>query len=209
MYGESMRIQLGQIYINRTRKYLFPLIKEYGTDFTEKINSLFKVGIGIGDMILGKSGIHHERHMFILVDIAGFTIERFLYNLNWLRQHPAYEDDYAFDHIANGRLHMIVIKIPESHLEAFNKFKCGKFSKMYDINEIKSIFNYTGKDEALRELYKSIQKVLIHDHNYKVEFAKQIEKEFDVKKTDYYEIDPEGEFDFPILTQEEFFNVNN
>lgn len=207
MYGEMMKIQLGKIYINRTRKYLFPIIKEYDTEFTSKINSMFKVGIGIGDMILNKSGIHHEKHIFLLVD-AKASVVNFHETLEWLREHPAYEDDYAYDNVYDGRLHMIVIKIPNNRIETFEKFKCGQFSKMYTPEDIKKFFTYHGKDQEGMKMYQNIQKVLIHEHNYKIEFAKQIQQEFHIPE--HYspnEIDPNAEFDFPILLQEEFFNV--
>lgn len=63
-----MRIQLGTIYYNKTKKYLLPCLKSYGEDFENKINNLFKLAIGIGDFALIDMGVKLEGHIFILVD---------------------------------------------------------------------------------------------------------------------------------------------
>lgn len=203
-----MKIQIGSIYINRTRKYLFPIIKYYGKDFTKYINSLFKLGVGIGDIITNKCGIHHEKHLFILVDTAASSNVSFGTTLKWLQNHSAYEDDYAFDAVHKGRLHMIVIRVPDECLTSIDKFKTSEFSKMYTKEQILELFDYSTKDPKTAETYKDIQKVLIHDHNYRVDFAKKIEQEF-LTEFSFKYVKPDQEFDFPILLQEEFFNVSS
>ena len=201
-----MKIQLGKILMNRTRKYLFPIIKSYGNDFTTVVNSLFKVGIGIGDMIVNKCGIHHEKHLFILVDINVSPVS-FLASLNWLKEHPAYEDDYAFDNVKSGRLHMIVIKVPDTYIESLDNFRKSKFSKMYSKEDIVKLFTYKGNDEEQKKIYHDVQKVLIHDHNYRIEYAKCIEKEFNIPKFSPSHIEKDWEYEFPIITEEELFNA--
>jgi len=203
-----MKIQLGRILMNRTRKYLFPIIKFYGDDFTSVINSFFKVGIGIGDIVVNKCGIHHEKHLFILVDTS-VSHSLFVTGMNWIKEHPAYEDDYAFDNVKTGRLHMIVIKVPDTYIESLNNFKKSKFSKMYSRDDIMKFFSYKGGDKAQMKIYQDIQKVLIHDHNYRIEFAKCIEKEFDIPKFSPSEIEQDWEYDLPIIFGEELFNAES
>ena len=75
-----MIIQIGQVYMNKvtdraepypnkTRKYLLPCLRDYGDTFIKYINNVFKVAVGIGDMIVDRFGTaKFERHVFILID---------------------------------------------------------------------------------------------------------------------------------------------
>ena len=192
--------------MNKTRKYLFPIIKQYGSDFTFRINELFKVGIGIGDIVVEKCGFKHEKHLFILVD-SKFQPYKFKRNLEKIRQHPAYEDDYVFGHIIKSRFHMLVIKIPEQYLPTLQNFKESKFSKMYSQNDIKNLFHFESRSGSDRELYESAYKVLVHDNNYRIQFAKQIKDEFDVQDFTVNDISEDSEYDLPIRRIEEIFNL--
>ena len=200
MYGEPIKLQIGKIFMNRTRKYLFPIIKDYGSDFTSKINTLFKVAVGIGDMIVDHCGIHHENHLFILVDTMHNT-SQFISLLDDLRRHPCYEDDYVYGNVSKTRFHMIVIKIPEKYLSSLSNFKQSKFSQMYSKEDVVKLFN----SDSL--LTKEIISVLIKDHNYKFEFAKMIQKEFSVPEFTENDIDDDSELDMQVLDREEKFNV--
>lgn len=208
MYGESLKIQLGSIAMNRTRKYLFPIIKAYGTDFTKVIDSMFKVAVGIGDIVVQKCGLKHEKHLFILVNVKQTTSVVFATLLNWLKEHHAYEDDYSFDDIQSGIFHMIVIKVPDTYIDSLDKFKNSEFSKMYTHEDIKNLFTYSGSNTEQARIYQDIKKILIHDHSYRIEFAKCIEKEFNIPKYSPRNIPEDSEYDLPILTQEEFFNLD-
>lgn len=204
MYNEPLKIQIGKLYINSTRKYLLPIVKSYGVPFTERINKLSKVGVGIGDFILASTNIYHEKHLFILVDTRPNRVY-FDQTLKYLRDHPAYEDDYVFDKVHGGRLHMLVIVIPDEFRETLSKFKNGEYSKMYSKEDIKRLFSYTGKDESVKKMYEETQKILIHDHNYRITFAKRIAKEFDLHEIP--EVSEDQEFELPISAiQENFFS---
>lgn len=203
MYGEPMKLQVGKIFMNRTRKYLFPIIKEYGSDFTSKINALFKVGVGIGDMIVDQCGIHHEHHLFILIDTLHNT-PLFISLLDDIRRHPAYEDDYVYGNVNNSRFHMIVISIPEKYLSSFNNFKQSRFSQMYNREDLKKLFNF--ESSTIDAKSREIISVLIKDHNYRFDFAKIIQKEFEVSEFTPEDIPEENELDMQILDREEKFN---
>lgn len=202
----GIKIQIGKIFMNRTRKYLFPLVKQYGSDFTFRINSLFKVAMGIGDIVAEKCGFVHEKHLFILVD-SKYEPHIFRKTLEMLRQHPAYEDDYVFGNISNSRFHMIVIKIPEEYLPTLQMFKESKFSKMYSEQDIRKLFNFEKRKGTDRKLYESAYRVLIHDHNYKIEFAQQLRDEFDIPDISVTDIADDKEYDLPIKKIEEVFNM--
>lgn len=204
MYGEPIKIQLGKIFMNRTRKYLMPVLKDYGSDFSSKINNLFKVAVGIGDIIVDNCGIHHEFHLFILVDTLSNT-SNFISLLDDIRRHSSYEDDYVYGNITKSRYHMIVVKIPDNYHFSLGKFKKGRYSQMYNESDLKKLFSFDS--EKVTNEYRKIQKVLIKDHNYKFEFAKIIQQEFDIPDYSSDDIGDESEFDFPLLNIEEIFSL--
>lgn len=202
MYAEPIKIQIGRIFMNRTRKYLFPLLKKYGDEFTFNINSLSKVAVGIGDMIVEQCGFKHEKHLFMLVD-SKYKPSRFISILAWLRKHPSYEDDYVFGNIQTSRFQMIVIKIPDTYVESMLNFKDGRYSKMYSSDDVRKLFSSDGRTGFDKKLYDNISKVLVRDHNYRIEFTEQVRKEFGVPD---FKPDAESEYDLPIAKVEEIFN---
>lgn len=188
-----MKIQLGQpIVMNRTKKYLLPCLKAYGKEFEDYFNSISKVAVGIGDMLLIESGIRYEKHIFILVNTAknkGFT-RKFL---SWVRDQDMYEDEYAYDSIHQGNLLMVVIKLPLECYKAAELFKHSQFSKMFTLQDIENYFKE----------HPETKKVLVKDQDYRVEYAGQLSNEWGT------DIDPkelEGELDLPIRKEDETFN---
>jgi hypothetical protein len=193
-----MKIQLGEVSMveNKTKKYLLPCLKAYGDEFTKRIATVWKVAIGIGDIVTIKSNINFEKHIFILCETKK-DIDSFLRFLDWIKEHDMYEDDYAFDNINDGCLHMLVIKLPEKFYDAYETFKKSEFSHMYSKEDLEIFF----KDKP------DIVKILIRDHNYKLEFSKFLEKEYGVQ-IPVTDIDDTFEFDLPISEYEEIFNTD-
>lgn len=191
-----MKIQLGSITMNRTKKYLLPCLKAYGKEFEKHISSIFKLGVGVGDMMLVKSGIHYEKHIFILVDTSKFKVQ-LKKTLDWLREQPMYEDEYAYDDIVGGHLLMLVIKLPEKCYKAREWFMHSQFSKMYSMADIDRYF----KDS-------DVKGVLIKDHNYRIQYARQLNMMYKTTLTDKDAVEMEGEVDFPIRQEEETFGTD-
>jgi len=189
-----MKLQIGSIVMNKTKKYLIPCIKEYGERFEKEIVSVDRVAYGIGDIITVKSGVRFEKHLFILVDTTSkFSARSFNRMITWLREQEMYEDDYVFDDIRDGHLHMIVIKLPEKHYHTFETFKMGQFSKMYTQKDVERFFSNK----------PDIKRVLIKEHSYRIEFVKSLNKKYGstVSPEEF-----EGELDMPIRREEEEFN---
>lgn len=192
-----MKIQTGTILLNKTQRYLMPSLRAYGAEFEKRFNFLFKVAVGIGDIILIDKGVSYEQHLFVLFDTTNNSSSHphvgqlhFQEFLSWIRQQDMFEEDYAFDCIANGKMHMVVIKLHPSCYKALQQMKQSQFSKMYTLEEINAYF----KNKP------DIQQILIKDHNYRIEWTKQLNALFDT------EIDEvEGELDFPLRKEEETF----
>lgn len=187
-----MRIQLGTIYYNKTKKYLLPCLKSYGNVFEEKIGNLFKLAIGIGDFALIDIGIKLEEHIFILID-TNLSRKSFISTLNWLKLQDYFGFEYAFDDLHLGHLHMVAIKIPADFKRTYDSFVESKYSDMYDYQSLHNLF---GDRE-------SEMKVFCKDKDFQIEFVQKVNEEFNTN------IDPitwSGELEFPIKQDEEYFN---
>jgi hypothetical protein len=191
----KVQLQQGKssIYINKTRKYLFPLIKEYGATFLKLVNDVYKVAVGVGDFVVKNREISYEKHLFLLVDFDVAT-HHFIKFLNYVREHPAYEDDYVFGNIQKTSLHMVILKLPEKFNGVLTPFKHGQYSEMFSQENIDLYFS----DKP------NIKAVLVKDHNYKVTFVtKKLNRIYnsDVKPEEWT-----GELDLPPREEEENFN---
>lgn len=183
-----------EIVPNKSRKYLLPCLKEYGTEFVEKLNGVYKVAIGIGDIIVSKRGFKHEKHLFLLLDsyIAHSYFTEFLC---YIKQHESYQDDYVYGNITKSTYHMIVLKIPERFYDTFETFKLGEYSKMYSKTDIETFFSN----------HPRYKKILVKDAKYKIKFAEELNNFY---QTTIKPEDIKGELDFPPQESEEIFNTH-
>lgn len=190
-----MKIQIGSIVMNKTRKYLAPCLRLHGSNFITRYGDVYKVAIGIGDIVAIKSNISFEKHIFILLESKTNSQSTTSF-LKWVREQSFYEEDYAYDHISKGHLHMLIIKLPEECYDAHDNLLKGDFSEMYSPEQLKSFFDQS------TEVYK----VLTKDHDYRVTFSKKLKEEYDVDLSPD-DFDSKIEFDFPIRQIEEAFNT--
>lgn len=179
------------IYPNKTRRYLLPVLKDYGQDFINKFNQIFKTAVGIGDFVVEESGIEWQRHLFILID-SSKSHKFFLKFMKWIIAQDYYEDDYIYGNIQKSNLHMLVLKIPEKFYKSLEAFKTSRYSAMYDEDTIKHLFNNS----------PNTQKVFIKDHNYKIEFIKKVNQDFETNIDDF---DNDFQLDYPFDKEEEQF----
>lgn len=198
-----MKVQVGEVcmdavtkqkimYNNKTRKYLLPCLKEYGEEFMSRLNNVFKVAAGIGDIITEDCGFHHEKHIFILLD-SSIAKKFFIEFMDWIKEQSMYEDDYTYYNIQRSNYHMVVLKFPDKFYDSFETFKIGDYSKMFDKTTIEKFF----KD------YPNTNKVFVKDHNYKFYFTEKVNIKFG---TTISGEDWQGELDFPPTPKTEIFN---
>ena len=184
----GIKIQLGEVQLNKTKRFILPCLKLYGNEFISKINSVFKLAYGIGDMYISQ---RYEKHIFILIDSQKCTTF-FIPFLEWIREQEYYEDDYEADSMHEGRLHMIVIKIPD--VVDLSQFLSGKYSKMYT------------KDEIVNLLKDDEKSIVIKDSNYKIKFVKKLNKVFNTNLKES-EISSTTELELPPnFEQKEYFS---
>ena len=203
-----MKIQIGEICLdriteqkickpNKTRKYILPCLKEYGKEFESKINSVFKVAAGIGDMVVTnrKDEYTYEREIFILVDTSMASLEDvFADFLEYIRNQPMYVNDYIYDNVQESTFHMVVVKMPAKYYSAYDSFIKGRFSQMYDRKKKKKHFDNYPREKKV---------FLKNDHDYKVMFVGKLNEIFG-SEIHYSQYD--GELELPPIPETDVFN---
>ena len=177
--------------MNRTRKYLVPVLKTYGKEFEEMYTSIFKLAIGIGDHLIKDIP---EKSLFLLVNSTVFPTS-FLNFQKWIVNQPMYLGDYAFDNINTGYLHMFIIKYPEEYSNSYDFFKKSEYSKMFTQADLEKFFTSENV----------VTKIANKDHTHKAKFAQQVSTAFEtvIKEED---ITDTWELDLPIELDDEIFN---
>lgn len=188
-----MRLQLGTIYVNKTKQYLVPVLTEHGPTFDRKISNLFKLALGLGDFALIEMGMIMDDSIYILVDTK-FARVKFKETLQWVRSQKYFQHDYPFDDVHTGHLHMIVVEIPEKYKPSLKEFHRGKYSKMYEYDDIVKLFSEK-KDEF---------KVLTREPEMLITFVNKVNEMF---KTNMSSEGFEGELEFTLKDKEEYFNA--
>ena len=197
-----MKIELGKIVENKTKMFLVPALKVYGSTFVSKFsNDVFKLSYGIHDTLL--DGALDGRHpIFVLCDKA-INSQRCWKAMEYLKNHSSYLTDYTLVQPSNGRLQMLVLDFPEEFHNSYEKFLEGKYSEMYTKEQIDNLF--PNKESVA-------YKILTKDVSYMPVFIKKIEEMFNVKiedKKNY--ITTELEFPYKMfreLEECEIFNCN-
>jgi hypothetical protein len=185
-----MEIKKNKLFRNKTSEYVAFILKEYDKELVSKLNNLYKLGIGIGDMLMPDN--MYNNHLFILVD-TDKNSKLFTDTYKWLIENDYIVFDYPYDNIVDGTLHMIVIPIPDKYKKSLTAFKEGKYSKMFTLKELNELL--LPNDKRLGVFTRSNLALK--------EFAKHIKKEYDVEiRISTWK----GEAEYPIVLENEYFN---
>jgi hypothetical protein len=195
----GMEIVIGKLFVNRTAKYLIPALNYYGPTLKTKLNLIFKLAVGIHDKLLDGSYLEGQKNIFILAD-KSVRPDLFQNFKDWIQHQEYYVTDYVHNSVQkdDSRFHMFVIAFPPSLDDAYDKFKKGKYSKMYTKSEIDEFFSEDSKIGA--------RSVLCRWPYAKLAFKQKIKQEFNVLlqeedfKTEVFE------YDLPPKKEEEIFN---
>lgn len=185
-------LQPGQYNVNKTWKYLLPMLQNHGEIFKAKVSNVFKVAAGISD---GYYKQLDDRCIFLLIDTL--TWQSYYKNTStWLRHQPYYVDDYPFDDVLAGRRQMFIIRIPEEFNESYDEFLFSRYSRMYTEEQIDKLYGEDSRHGATDVLRRTTTGYM--------EFMDKIENSFGtkVKKSDL----AGAELDFPIEPEKEIFN---
>lgn len=192
-----MNIERGQFYINKTWRFLLPCLRGHGESFVRKFNPVFKLAVGIHDTLLDGTDFAEGRNVYILCNTISQS-KAFEDFLIWIREEDYYITDYCPDSdFQSSRKRMIVIRVPDRFNSAYDNFLKGKYSKMYDQEDINSLFSIPAREKEY--------KILTLDSTYAEEFVKQVNKEFSTTVT-VEEFESFEEMEIPLKRCEEVFN---
>jgi hypothetical protein len=169
---------------NKTRKYLVPSLLSYGNSFRKYLSNFSFVAAGLWD--------EKNRELFEPYTI-GFLVNAkkssFLnFDNKYIKNH------YYFGELLYGKLHMLVIKIPDQHKQAYDMFLESRYSEMYE-NPVK-LFNGLTSSFA-KEVKNQCISVCTNDNFYRTELAETL----GVPRTSIAK-----ELDSVIKHKEEIFN---
>lgn len=166
--------------ITQTEKYLSPILNTYTKKFKEEFFKLEILEYRIGD----KKRPNIDYCLFIRV--KG--------NVKNLINSKYYVDHYKYDKDTI----ILIVKIIKKFHKAFNYFFKSEYSNMYEVKEIREMFEqFIGGD------INPIYYVLTRDYRYEKKFIKLLKNTFNI---DNFEPNVQDrEWDFPILLEKEFY----
>lgn len=172
---KGIPIQLGVVRMNKSYRYLYPIVRFYGQEVYERIRTTHKLGVGINDVVFWKENhIVLTNELFILVDTKGeyrydthvnpITSQmKFADDLAFLKSKGILSTDYVFDDIS-GHLHMLVLKVPEDVPHAVRAFVLGRYELIFTDKQASRLFH---KDSVE-------YKVVTNDKAYRVILSEAI-----------------------------------
>ena len=189
-----MKIEPKKLYINKTWRFLVPSMRYYGEEFTERYSKIFKVAVGIQDY----ATLRYKNRQPLLYTLVNKEINSncFRKNIQWLKQQYYFVADYPFAFDWDLDLHMIVLKIPKRHHQAYKHFINGQYSEMYDKDYSELLFS-SKKRKADYEILKQ---------------TPQSFKDFKLKVDQFFKVDIDYkdfinvEMELPLVIKEEVFN---
>lgn len=203
--------QIEQLYkegrkeiINKTRRYLTaPVVRYYGEDFLSLLReNLHVIACGINDTLHPK-----EYCLYVLVDSS-----RSLFFNNVLTRLDSFNfiEHYPFGELLSGKLHMVVIDIPEKFKNAYDMFSQSKYSMMFSKQDIqKYILSVVGLSDAAQTMLKTPEKRASFEKEvnyYGKYYMEQSELDKRVDQVTWITLNEDSELDFLMRPSEEIFN---
>lgn len=218
MYYDEISTKNVDFILNQTRRYLVPQVQEYGLEFMKFIRQSEIIMTAIQDYGINRTELARtlEPNIYILFDVngpkkIGHYIDKmasrvhFSEMLSYIQDREYYITDYPFDSTKEGHRHVIVLRLP--HPETFQKFLQGKYSEMYNSDQVNKFFLKYSEVEQDGKIVKRVNDnyaVLVKDNNYFSIFQDKVREEFGtiVENTGQ-------EFDFPPYIPKEVLRYQN
>lgn len=179
-----MILQLGQLVINPTARFLTPILNTFTSTFLQHFQLVrgHLLGFAVGDLCYDKAKKRvHKYLLFTAFSVNGIydvKKKRFLNTkagrqvfksfVEFLKKTRYYYDDYIYD----DNIHVVIISLPEEYNTTYDNFIQGIYSKMYKDNQIKMLFQDKGNIAVLKKLpeYREVFKEKVK-RQFSVEFG--------------------------------------
>lgn len=209
--------------MNKTKRYLFSGLKLHVDEFKTAFFNLETKGVYAADNHYYDTYNITELKdfIFVAVDIYGcfnedkgcydsnlqVAVKNFQYNLETIRKFPFFVTDYTLD---RKNIHILVIRLPENGRNKVKLFFEGKFSEMWNEEEIDKMFPlFNHKElETYTNRNKEIIGILKKKKEFKEAFRKVIEERLGTRMSNDDLENHEGELDI-LLKQDYHLEVLN
>ncbi len=190
-----MEIKIGNFYINKTRRFLYPCLKGYGDPFVTKFNLTYKLAVGIHDSIVEDTFSYKENKLYILFNTV-YNPKNFESFLKWVKTEPYFIYDYIFSKdYKQNRMKMVILQVPSEYEDAYQAFLRGEYSKMYTKNQLDTLFKQKDSEDY---------HILCNSLSARKKMSVKIQEEFDIFDDISYLKSSESEL--PLKNREEVFN---
>lgn len=211
MYDNTKSIQLipGNLFDNKTKKYLVPSLNLYNDNLKSKLNENACLAIACGDHYYS---VKEDNNLYFVFDKNG-VFENGKYAsivhyrdalkslIDYVEEKEYFVDLYNFK--KNNNFIVLVLKLPEELSNIKEKFLNGKFSTLYTKKQIDKIINPKIFTDGIEEI-NPVRRVLMGDSSFKPTFINQIKKDFGKELT--ITLEDIDELDYtPIKKQEYLF----
>lgn len=191
-----MNIKIGQLYVNKTWRFLIPCLEGYGKVFEDNFNTVFKLAVAIHDSYLDGASITNGRNLYIMLD-KKCRPKEYLKFMEYIKYQDCFKGEYCPDgDILTSRKNVIILEVPKIYNNAYDNFLKGKYSEMYSEEKVDLFFNTTNRQEDFKILTKHQDAI--------INFKSKIDNLFKVD-SDINEI-KKGELELPLSKTEEIFN---
>lgn len=186
-------------YENKTWRFLSPCLRGFGEEFVLKFNLLSKLAVGLNCEDFSGTMPKDARPLFIYCDLKHnmTNSNRFL---TWVRKQPYFIADYDMSSkpFYEDRI-MLVINMPEAFHKAYDNFLEGRYSKMFDNEDLEYLFGTQKRAKEFRILKKDLSEV----KNY----VEKLNTEYNTKIS-IRDISDIREVELPLKFAEEVFYRN-
>lgn len=191
-----MKIKNNEFKINKTSKYLFPILNFFGNEFVFYLNQTFKLGCGIFDYNFADFTLLDNEKSYIFI-LFNKEIKTNIFNklLLFLQDKDYFVTYYTYGANLESPYVMIVLRLPSFFNDSYYFFLKGQYSKMYDKDIIQRL-NFS----------EDVKEILLKTNKAKEDMLNILKNTFNVKLSKEDIIDNDLECDIPLILEEETFN---
>lgn len=189
-----MEFTKGEIYKNKTWNYLSPGLRFLSEEFIHAFNSITKLAVGIYDNRFRESHLE-ANYFYVLVLESDPHLPSFL---SYVKRVGYFVEDYNKNFGGTFNCKIIVLDFKQEDFQrAMHYFTLGKYSQMYDKEDVDFLFTGLNRKQFKNVLLKS--ELAVEKH------MKQVNYIFNTNLT-MQEVRDFDEYELPPTHKEEVFN---
>jgi len=193
-----MQLDTNKLLINKTFRFLFPIVKELSSKVYALLMDLKIIGIFHSDKISDSLDFNYTNHLFICFNLDN---DKIIKSLQEIRTLSCYENDYHYEIIDEKLTHILVLKIPAEYNKTSIYFKKSLYSKMYERAKVMKLFNTNNV------VIKASIGILLKTKESMDNHLEVLRKDFNVPELNFEDI-KDHELEYPLNNEEEILNYN-